>query len=286
MTILEQTDVRRLTALTVTLSRRGLLPAFYATPKDQIDLQRRLRRQLGSVLGTVGAVLVSLLDDGDIDPQNEFQVNGALSADAERVSNGVQGAFLASYQEAARLSFLRQAQVILDLAGVGLSWEAAEPRVIRILEDLSFEASKKLMERITGDVKAELVRGVREGLGTRQIADRLRDQVDDLTAHQAEVIARTEVNSALNQGSYLALEEADVEFVQWIAAQDARTRPTHMAQHGMVVRRSERFPNGLRFPGDRTGTDIGEWISCRCAVSAYFPLQSELVLQTPFTGRA
>ena len=44
--------------------------------------------------------------------------------------------------------------------------------------------------------------------------------------------------------------------------------------------------NGLRHPGDRDGTPIGEWISCRCAGVAYFPLRSELGQATPFVGRA
>ena len=44
--------------------------------------------------------------------------------------------------------------------------------------------------------------------------------------------------------------------------------------------------NGLRHPGDRDGTPIGEWISCRCAGVAYSPLRSELGQATPFVGRA
>ena len=84
----------------------------------------------------------------------------------------------------------------------------------------------------------------------------------------------------------MAMEEAEVEYVQWLAAQDTRTRPTHLAQHALVVRRGERFPNGLKHPGDRDGTPIAAWISCRCAGAAYFPLRSELGRATPFVGRA
>ena len=93
------------------------------------------------------------------------------------------------------------------------------------------------------------------------------------------------MNSAANRGNFMAMEEADVEFVQWIAAQDTRTRPDHLAHHGLVIRRGERFPNGLHHPGDRAGP-VGSWIACRCAGSAYFPLRDELTQATPYVGRA
>ena len=130
-----------------------------------------------------------------------------------------------------------------------------------------------------------LVPGVNERLGTREMGRNLRSAIDDIPSRKAEGIARTEVNGAANRGNFLALEEAQVEYVQWIAALDARTRPSHVAHHGLVVRRGERFPNGLLHPGDRNGT-IGEWFACRCAATAYFPLRSELGQQTPFVGRA
>ena len=277
---------RRLAALTVTLVQRGSLPAFYRTPPKQAALTRKLQRTLGPLLRDVGSSLLSGLDSGEISPANGRQVDASLTADAEIVGNGVQEAYQTTYLDAAQTSFKRQARSILDRSGIELTWEMVEPRAVEVLRDLSFQASQRLMERITGDVKGVLLRGVEEGLGTREIGDRLRDEIRDLSARQAEGIARTEVNSAANRGSFMAMEEAQVEYVQWLAAQDTRTRPTHLAQHAMVVRRGERFPDGLRHPGDRDGTPIGEWVSCRCAGAAYFPLRPELGQATPFVGRA
>ena len=277
---------RRLAALTVTLVQRGSLPAFYRTPPKQAALTRKLQRTLGPLLDDVGSSLLSGLDSGEISPANGLQVDRALAANAEVVGNGVQEAYETAYLDAAQTSFQRQARSILDRSGIEVAWEMVEPRAVEVVRDLSFQASQRLMERITGDVKGVLLRGVEEGLGTREIGDRLRDEIRDLSARQAEGIARTEVNSASNRGSYLAMEEAQVEYVQWLAAQDARTRPSHLAHHALVVRLGERFPNGLNHPGDRDGTEIGEWISCRCAGTAYFPLRSELGQQTPFVGRA
>ena len=60
-----------------------------------------------------------------------------------------------------------------------------------------------------------LVRGFMEGLGTREIGRNLRGVIDDISSRQAEGIARTEVNGAANRGNFLAMEEAQVEYVQW-----------------------------------------------------------------------
>ena len=283
--MLTDTD-RKLAALTATLVSHGALPAFYRTPRKQRRHARKLQRAISPMLGDVASTLLGLLDAGAISPVNELQVNGALLADQDAVGQRLQGAYRDAYLEAAEDGFRRQAIQVLDRAGIQLSWDLVEPRALEVLEELSFRASEQLMQRVTGDVRGVLLRGVEEGLGTREIGDRLRDEIRDLSARQSEVIARTEVNSAANRGNYLAMEEAEVAFVQWIAAQDSRTRPEHLAHHALVVRRGERFPNGLLHPGDRDGTSIGSWISCRCAGSAYFPLRSELVRTTPFVGRA
>ena len=281
-----EVDVRRMVALTVTLVQKEWLPAFYRTPRNQVLQARQFQQGLSAILGGVGASLLSGLDSGTISPVNGLQVNGAPLADGEVVASGLQGAYQDVYTEAARDSFQRQARSILSRSGVEITWDLVEPRAVQVLNDLSFQASQRLMERITGDVKGVLLKGVEEGLGSREIGENLRGAIRDISSRQAEGIARTEVNSASNRGNFMAMEEAQVEYVQWIAAQDTRTRPTHLAHHALVVRRGERFPNGLKHPGDRDGTPIGEWVSCRCAGVAYFPLRSELGQATPFVGRA
>ena len=279
-------EERRLVSLTTTLVRQGVLPVSYRTPRRQVAQAKALQEAFAPLLGGVAASLVSQLDAGLTIPSNEVQVDGLLLADNELVRDGLREAYLDAYSEAAREAFKRQAAAILDRAGIEVTWQQVESRARQVLQELSFQASQRLMERITGDVKGALLRGVDEGLSTREIGNLLRDEIQDLSAKQAEGIARTEVNSAANRGNYLAMEEAQVEFVQWIAAQDARTRPTHLAHHALVVRRGERFPNGLHHPGDREGTPISEWVGCRCAGAAYFPLRSEFGQATPFVGRA
>ena len=278
-------EEKRLAALTATLVQRRVLPAFYRTPKKQALQVRALQGILGNLLGGFGITLAGMLESGAVSAVNEVAVNGALALDAEAASAGLQTAYRDAYTESARDAFRRQARRILYRSGIEVSWELAESRAREVLGDLSFRASDRLMRRVTGDVKGVLLQGVDGGLGTREIGRNLRTVIDDISSKQAEGIARTEVNSASNRGNFLAMEEADVEFVQWVAAQDTRTRSDHLAHHGLVVKRGERFPNGLRYPGDRDGP-VGSWVSCRCVGVSYFPLRSELTQQTPYVGGA
>lgn len=276
---------QRIVALTITLVERGVLPRFYQQPRGMVSLTRALRRVLRDILGQVGLTLVEGLEDGSIRAVNSFQVDPALADDMQLASRAVRDAYLKHETKAAQLGFEDMAKAILQRAGLELSWEVHQTAALRVLEGMTFTASQKLMERVIGDVKAVLIDGVEQGLGTREIGTNLRAVIKTISSGQAEGIARTEVNSALNTGAYTALETGGVDYVQWVSAADERVRPTHVAMHGLVVRRGERFPNGLRHPGDRTG-EIGEWINCRCAPLAYFPRDGEFGRPTPFVGTA
>lgn len=76
-------------------------------------------------------------------------------------------------------------------------------------------------------------------------------------------IARTEVHSMHSLGRYNTFNYFDVPAHKWVTMGDNRVRNTHRAVNGETVKLGERFSNGLRFPGDRTGS-IKEWINCRC----------------------
>ena len=59
-------------------------------------------------------------------------------------------------------------------------------------------------------------------------------------------------------------ESLGVEYTQWVAAQDDRTRDSHAEIDGEIIAFGEQYSNGLSFPGDTSG-DIEEWINCRCS---------------------
>jgi hypothetical protein len=114
----------------------------------------------------------------------------------------------------------------------------------------------------------ELLAGFAEGEGIDPIRRRLQDVVD-LSKAQAIAIARTEVISASNAGAITrvrAMGSDAPKFKQWLATNDARTRPSHRAANNTVVPIDAKFEVGdarLDYPGDPTGPD-SETVNCRC----------------------
>ncbi len=121
-----------------------------------------------------------------------------------------------------------------------------------------------------GHARDELVAGFDAGEGINQLRNRLRASVDMSTSH-AEALARTEVIAASNLGSLATVAAMGNDmppFKQWLATNDARTRPTHRHADGNVVRIDQPFEVGgsfLKVPGDPAGP-AAEVVNCRCTV--------------------
>lgn len=140
---------------------------------------------------------------------------------------------------------------------------AGAPASIVLLQELAFQASTLTMNRLKGDLNTTLTQAYQQGLGTKETAELIKGEFKGLTSYEAERIARTEVNSAQSNARIAKMYAAGVQYVQWWSANDKRTRSSHEEIHGLIVRKGDTFPNGLKHPHDRSGP-IGEWISCRC----------------------
>lgn len=86
--------------------------------------------------------------------------------------------------------------------------------------------------------------------------------------------ARTAITGAENAGRASSYERArgmgvDVRAC-WMSTLDARTRDSHRRLDGEVAGKGGRFSNGLRYPGDPTGTASEVW-NCRCTLVAAMP---------------
>lgn len=145
----------------------------------------------------------------------------------------------------------------------------------------AFTASAQTMAAITGDVMAAIGEAYAAGLGIDEAAAHIASSFDGLLGFQLRRIARTEINGASNLGSFETLRTLHVELHQWLTASDDRVRAEHVSLDGQVVKVGQRFTNGLRYPGDRSG-DIGSWINCRCRPVPYIPPEGEPVPRTPF----
>lgn len=142
---------------------------------------------------------------------------------------------------------------------------------IEILKQSSFEASKKTLERIKGNVMELITEGYQQGKGPLAIARDLRSTFTKLKGFEAVRIARTEIGSAQGLETYVRhLDNPLVDYQQWITADDELVRgnkpsdtANHVVLHEEITRVGEPFSNGLRYPKDRNGP-IEEWIQCRC----------------------
>ena len=124
--------------------------------------------------------------------------------------------------------------------------------------------SKSTLARITKDINQIITDGYTSGKGINVVANMITRRFDQLETWEAKRIARTEIHNSHNQGVMRIYNEVGVEYTQWIAADDDRTRESHAEINGEIIALGSRYSNGLEYPGDTSG-DIEEWINCRCS---------------------
>jgi hypothetical protein len=91
--------------------------------------------------------------------------------------------------------------------------------------------------------------------------------VFDVARYRVNMIARTEVIGATNEGGMLEMQSEDVEKKQWLTAGDEHVRDSHREEGaGEPILLNATFPvTHLHYPGDPNGA-AGEVINCRCTL--------------------
>jgi len=135
--------------------------------------------------------------------------------------------------------------------------------------------AKHAAESVTSILKTSIIdvhriiqKGVADGIGTQKIAKSLRKFYDEKSAWKAMRVARTETSMAAGYGQReAALQSGVVKTHSWISSRDDRVRDSHIrADDGQAIPLSQRFKNGLLYPGDSAGGP-GEIVYCRCVES-------------------
>jgi len=261
------TKAQDLTIAIHVLQSTGQIPAFYRLPKKQRELEKAFMKELQKALDGLGSVLLSKvhMQDRLASPENLF---GYFEADVWRRATSIEEAYQTHLGLGMEFGYLRGGKEVSELVGVTLDFNLKNPAVQQILRERTFVASEATMSRMLGDVETILRRGYERGLGGDKIANLLDMKFHEMKRQRLEMISRTEIGSAQNEGAMKSYEDAEITHVQWLAAHDERTRYSHLLEHGKKVRRGEKFPvTQLRYPGDKQG-DISEWVNCRCAVRA------------------
>lgn len=278
--------IKAIGCLTDFFVQHGILPAYKETRDELEEEEERLTQQMNRLfVGVANRMIATLRDLGYIpqDPTRRVQfVMEMLGHLIEGLPRTVAEAAMRN-AEAGRLIAFR------DLQGFGLSisFTTFDQWTRDRIRDKAYRFSEDTARRIIGDVAANLARSYEDGVGIDEAAERLRNEFSTIQNHRLRTIARTEIQTAQNEGILETLREFNAPYKQWLTARDHRVRrrppdkADHVVLHGQVVRLEERFSNGLLFPGDRLGP-IEEWINCRCRIRPYIPRRGELITATPY----
>jgi len=131
-------------------------------------------------------------------------------------------------------------------------------KALEFLQDHTFDNIKDMTEEISNDLKAELSRGIINGEGIAKLKKRVT-KVFDVGNNRAEMISRTEVNRAENNGKLLAMKNSGMEMKkQWVAANDDRTSELCKHLDGKTVDLDDNFSYG-----DWSGQSPPAHVNCR-----------------------
>lgn len=144
-----------------------------------------------------------------------------------------------------------------------------------VMEQYQFKASQRTLNRIDERIMGVIEEGYNTGFGATRVKQTLRKEYELLTGYEAERIARTTINTAQNLGTQQSYTDDGIQYMEWSAALDKRTRHSHRLLHGEVIRVGETFSNKLRYPGDPTGK-LSEFINCRCTTLPIITTDEEL----------
>ena len=142
------------------------------------------------------------------------------------------------------------------------------PKAEQDLLDRTYKASENTLKRVDSQLNKIITDGYRSGKGINDIANNVTKRFDQLASWEAKRIARTEVNTSHNKATVDTYQDLGVEYTQWIAASDDRTRDSHVDVDGEIIPMGGKYSNGLSYPGDMSGP-VEEWINCRCSNAPY-----------------
>lgn len=167
---------------------------------------------------------------------------------------------------------------VAALADLKLSgaFDVFNPLVARFIEQRAQRFAVAVNETTWDSLRLSLSDGLQAGESIDDLAKRVDTIMADRIRSSATVIARTEVNGAVNGGAILAAEQSGVvQGKTWVAALgDERTRETHIAAHDQTVKLDDDFQVGAG-AGPSPG-QIGisaEDINCRCFLNFVLDVQ-------------
>ena len=241
--------------------------------------ERQLERELQRFFDRLGKQVQSNLEEYWSDHLLQGQIN--LISKPIREAQAEYYLILQKYNKREYRLGIQEAERLAKLSNKPVAEKAIKPRLFKRFdlfatlrgaeEDLLervFLASQATLNRVDTSIKTLLTDGYQSGKGINYVANLLTKRFDQLQTWEAKRIARTEIHNSHNTAVMDTYNEYGVEYTMWIAADDERTRESHLEINGEIIRLGDTYSNGLRFPGDTDGP-IEEWINCRCSNAPY-----------------
>lgn len=128
------------------------------------------------------------------------------------------------------------------------------------------------LEQLLPQIREQIGEAVEQGEGIRKIAKRIKDTVetkyDEYSTYRATRIARTEVVSSSNLGSYQSAVQTGLDLdKEWIATRDSRVRDPHkIADEQTRELKEDFFVGGEYLPYPGGGSLPANNINCRCSL--------------------
>ena len=149
----------------------------------------------------------------------------------------------------------------------GGTWSMDRPEARAWIANKDF-VLRTLPKTIYKELRAILSASTQQGLTVQEVVTQVQALEPGYKTWMAQRVARTEVISANNAGSFDSYKANGVEMKEWSTAEDEDVRDSHIEVHGDVVPLNEPFLVGsseMMHPGDPNGGPE-EIINCRCAV--------------------
>lgn len=152
---------------------------------------------------------------------------------------------------------------------IGIDFDLADRRIQKTILDRSIPFAKEVQQTTHDAVRKALAKAADEGASLYEMRERIK-ALPEFSAYRAEMVARTEVISAMNSGELESYALMGAKGKRWVSAHDSRTRDAHRRADGQVRRLDERFRVGgedINHPGDGGPANR---IHCRCTMSPVF----------------
>jgi len=257
---------------------KQLLNVLKQNYDDRLAAETQLSNELSSLFIVTEKQILKNLQSYDEIPTDFYSIISPLDdlrvVYSQLIAQTNEKHFIQGYGRNATLIKLLEEEFNLNIATKALNitrgndFFGIDKATRENIKNKSFVASQGVMDRVNHNISKNLAQSYNDGVGIDNAARSLQKEFSKLSGYEATRIARTEINSAQNEGAFQAYYDFDISYHQWWTGQDARVRDSHRAIHGQITKVGSQFSNSLTRPGDRSGPKK-EWIHCRCTTVPY-----------------